>query len=140
MQEKQEKKVEANDTKEKRGWVKVKEHKKEFIIATATVFAVIASVYIYKKRVTINVLKNDNIDKYANVPKNISSILMEFIENSATDDNLVNKTINVPEYIRKLPKDYRHSQNAVELAKSFGYDLLDEETFVRPYTYLKIST
>ena len=53
----QEKKVDANDTKEKRGWAKVKEHKTEIIITTATVFAVIASVYVYKKGVTINVLK-----------------------------------------------------------------------------------
>ncbi len=45
----QEKKVDANDTKEKRGWAKVKEHKTEIIITTATVFAVIASVYVYKK-------------------------------------------------------------------------------------------
>lgn len=135
----QEKKIDANDTKEKRGWAKVKEHKTEIIITTATVFAVIASVYVYKKGVTINVMKNKNIGKYANESKNINPILTEIIENGIADDNIVNKTINVPEYIRKLPKDYRHSQNAVELAKSFGYDLPDNETFVRPYSYLKIS-
>lgn len=84
-------------------------------------------------------MKNEYIDKYANEPKNISPTLTEFIENSITDDNLVNKTINVPEYIRKLPKDYRHSQNAVELAKSFGYDLPDDKTFVQQYSYKKIS-
>ena len=88
---------------------------------------------------TVNALKNENIDKYANVPKNISQILTKNIENSITDDNLVNKTINVTEHTRKLPKDYRHSQNARELAKSFGYDLPDDETFVRKYSYLKIS-
>lgn len=135
----QEKRVDTNDTKEKKGWVKVKEHKAEIIIATATVFAVIASVYVHKRGITISALKNENIDKYANVSKNISPILTEIIENSINDDNPVNKTINVSEYMRKLPKDYRHSQNAVELAKSFGYDLLDDETFVRPYSYLKIS-
>lgn len=135
----QEKKVDANDTKEKKFWVKVKEHKTEIIIATATVFTVVASVFFYKKGVKINILKNEYIDKYANEPKNISPTLTEFIENSITDDNLVNKTINVPEYIRKLPKDYRHSQNAVELAKSFGYDLPDDKTFVQQYSYKKIS-
>lgn len=135
----QEKKVDANDAKEKRFWVKVKEHKTEIIIVTATVLTAVASVIVYKKGVTINVLKNENMDKYAKESKNISPILTEIIENSITDDNLVNKTINVPEYMRKLPKDYRHSQNAVELAKSFGYELLDDETFVRPYSYLKIS-
>lgn len=119
----QEKKVDANDIKEKEFWVKVKEHKTEIIIVSATIFAVIASVYVYKKGVIINVLKNENIDKYANAPKNTIPILTEIIENNTTDDNLANKTINVPEYIRKLPKDYRHSQNAVELAKNFGYDL-----------------
>lgn len=133
----QEKKVEANDTKEKRGWIKVKEHKTEIIIATATFFAAIASVYVYKKGVKINVLKNENIDNYANVPKNISPILTEIIETSITDDNLVNKTINVREYIRRLPKNYSHSQNAVDFAKRLGYDLLDDETFVRPYSYHK---
>ena len=45
----QEKKVDANDTKEKKFWVKVKEHKTEIIIATATVFTVVASVFFYKK-------------------------------------------------------------------------------------------
>lgn len=135
----QEKKVDANDIKEKEFWVKVKEHKTEIIIVSATIFAVIASVYVYKKGVIINVLKNENIDKYANAPKNTIPILTEIIENNTTDDNLANKTINVPEYIRKLPKDYRHSQNAVELAKNFGYDLPDDETFVRPYSYPKIS-
>ena len=135
----QEKKVDANDTKEKKFWVKVKEHKTEIIIATATVFTVVASVFFYKKGVKINILKNEYIDKYANEPKNISPTLTEFIENSITDSNLVNKTINVPEYIRKLPKDYRHSQNAVELAKSFGYDLPDDKTFVQQYSYNKMS-
>lgn len=135
----QEKKVDANDTKEKKFWVKVKEHKTEIIIATATVFTVVASVFFYKKGVKINILKNEYIDKYANEPKNISPTLTKFIENSITDANLVNKTINVPEYIRKLPKDYRHSQNAVELAKSFGYDLPDDKTFVQQYSYNKMS-
>ena len=83
-------------------------------------------------------MKNEYIDKYANEPKNISPTLTEFIENSITDDNLVNKTINVPEYIRKLPKDYSHSQNAVELAKRLGYDLLDDETLVQRYSYTKM--
>ena len=135
----QEKKVDTNDAKEKRFWVKVKEHKTELIIVTATVFTVIACVFVYKRGATINVLKNENMDKYAKEPKNISPILTEIIENSITDDNLVNKTINVSEYIRKLPKDYRHSQNAVESAKRLGYDLLDDETFVQPYSYIKIS-
>ena len=135
----QEKKVDANDAKEKRFWVKVKEHKTELIIVTATVFTVIACVFVYKRGATINVLKNENMEKYAKEPKNISPILTEIIENSITDDNLVNKTINVTEYMRKLPKDYRHSQNAVESAKRLGYDLLDDETFVQPYSYIKIS-
>ena len=134
-----EKKGDANGTKEKRFWVKVKEHKTEIIIVAATVLTAVASAIVYKRGATINILKNENMDKYAKEPKNISPILTEIIENSITDDNLVNQTINVPEYMRKLPKDYRHSQNAVELAKSFGYELPDDETFVRPYSYLKIS-
>lgn len=135
----QEKKVDANDAKEKRFWVKVKEHKVVIIIATATVFTVVAGIFVYKREVKIDVLKNENIGKYTNEPKNISPILKKIIENSITDDNLVNKTINVPEYIRKLPKDYKHSQNAVSLAKSFGYDLPDDKTFVQQYSYTKIS-
>lgn len=79
------------------------------------------------------------MDKYVKEPKNISPILTEIIENSITNDSLNNKTINVPEYIRKLPKDYSHSQNAVELAKRLGYDLLDDETFVQRYSYTKMS-
>ena len=50
----QEKKVDANDTKEKKFWVKVKEHKTEIIIATATGFTVVASVFVYKKGVKIH--------------------------------------------------------------------------------------
>lgn len=135
----QEKKVNANDTKEKSGWVKVKEHKTEIIIATATVFAVIVGAYVYKKGVTINALKNENIDKCVNVPKNERPILTEVSENSIIDDNLAKKTINVSEYIRKLPKGYNHSKNAVESAEKYGYNLLDNETFVKPHSYLKAS-
>lgn len=135
----QEKKVDTNDVKEKGFWVKVKEHKTEIIIATATVFTVITIVFVYKKGSTINVLKNVNTEKYAKNPKNISPILTEIIENSIIDDNRVNKNINVSGYIRELPKDYKHSQNAVELAKRLGYDLLDDETFVQQYSYTKKS-
>lgn len=64
---------------------------------------------------------------------------VETAKNCAIDNNSVGKTINVPEYIRRLPKDHKHSQNAVELAKKHGYNLQENETLVNAYSYLKMS-
>ena len=46
--------LDTKDTKEKYFLMKVKEHKTEIIIATATGFTVVASVFVYKKKKKIH--------------------------------------------------------------------------------------
>ena len=54
-------------------------------------------------------------------------------------DKELSKTINVPEHTRKLPEGRNRSKNAEELAKKFNCILLDDKTFVSPYSYIKKS-
>ncbi len=122
-----------------------KEHKKEITIGVLTIGTIVTGIVIYKK---CNVsLKNTMV--YLNdihlgtetVKERIPNLLLdiEIDKNCNVDNNSLRRIINVPDYIRKLPKDYKHSKNAVELAEKFGYDLLDNETFVKAYSYPKIS-
>lgn len=122
-----------------------KEHKKEITIGALTIGTIVTGIVIYKKcNVPLKEVMtyfNDIHLGAETVKERIPNLLLniEIEKNCGVDNNSVSKIINVPEYIRKLPKDYRHSQNAVEFAKRFGYDLPDDETFVRPYSYLKTS-
>ena len=122
-----------------------KEHKKEIMIGALTIGTVITGIVIYKK---CNVpLKNAMVNPNdihlgtETVKENIPDLLpdVEIDKNCNIDNDSVSRIINVPEYIRKLPKDHKHSKNAVELAEKSGYDLLDNETFVKAYSYHKIS-
>ena len=113
----------------------VKEHKREITIGVLTIGTIITGVVIYKKHNDLLKTATEHI----NVIHLGVETVKEHIPDSLPDVENANKTINVPEYIRKLPKDYKHSQNAVESAKRLGYDLLDDETFVQPYSYIKIS-
>lgn len=40
--------------------------------------------------------------------------------------------IDISKYIRKLPKGKKASQKAIDLAKSYGYELKEGETFITP--------
>lgn len=122
-----------------------KEHKKEITIGALTIGTIVTSIVIYKK---INVPLKEAMT-YSNdihlgaetVKECIPNLLLdiEIAKNCDADNNSTSKTINVQEYIRKLPENYKHSQNAVELAEKLGYTLLDDETFVKSYSYLKTS-
>lgn len=110
-----------------------KEHKKEITISALTIVTIVTVIVIHKKF---------NVPLGAETVKEcIPNLLLdtEIDKNCDADNNSASKTINVQEYIRKLPKNYKHSQNAVELAEKLGYTLRDDETFVKPYSYLKTS-
>lgn len=124
------------ETKKKKSFSAfVKEHKRVISIGILTIGTVVTSIVIYKKH-------NDLVKTATEQLKVLHldvEIVKEHTPDLLPDVESTNKIINVPEYIRKLPKDYKHSQNAVESAKRFGYDLLDDETFVQPYSYNKMS-
>ena len=44
------------------------------------------------------------------------------------------ETITISPYIRKLPEGATASEEAIQRAKEFGYELSEGETFVRPFT------
>lgn len=124
------------ETKKKKSFSTfVKEHKREITIGVLTISTVVTGIVIYKKH--NDLLKTAT--EHTNVLHLGVETVKEYIPDLLPDVETANKTINVPEYIRKLPKDYKHSQNAVESAKRLGYDLLDDETFVQQYSYTKIS-
>ncbi len=122
-----------------------KEHKKEITIGALTIGTIVTGIVIYKKcNVPLKKVMTYSNDRHLGaetVKERIPNLLLdiEIDKNCDIDNNSVSKIVNVPEYIRKLPKDYKHSKNAVEIAEKFGYKLLDDETFVKSYSYLKTS-
>ena len=122
-----------------------KEHKKEMAIGALTIGTIVTGIVIYKKcNIPLKeaMAYSDNLCLGAeSVKERIPDLLFntEIVIKNDIDNNPVSRIINVQEYIRKLPKDYNHSKKALELAAEYGYNLLDNETFVRPYSYLKPS-
>lgn len=122
-----------------------KEHKKEITIGALTIGTIVTSIVIYKKfnaPLKEAMTYSNDIHLGTEIVKEcIPNLLLdiEIDKNCDADNNSASKTINVQEYIRKLPENYKHSQNAVELAEKLGYTLLDNETFVKSYSYLKTS-
>ena len=63
-------------------------------------------------------------------PDNINSKGQSRINN----DNYQSEERHISEFIRKLPEGHHASKEAIDLAESLGYELEDNETFVRPFT------
>lgn len=80
--------------------------------------------------------KTDNKKDYINEVDYIENIQFEtsfdeVVEEEKEEVNSV-QDIDISKYIRKLPKGKKASQKAIDLAKSYGYDLKEGETFVKP--------
>ena len=121
-----------------------KEHKKEIITCVLTIGTIVTGIVIYKKYnfslKEVMAYSNDIYLEDETVKECITNLLLDDIEiekNCDIDNNSISKIINVPDYIRKLPKDYKHSKNAAEAAEKLCYNLLDNETFVKSYSYHK---
>lgn len=132
------------ETKKKKSLSKfAKEHKKEITIGVLAIGTIVTNIVMYKMQYSFksssDIFDDINLDVDP-VEECIPKLFLEadIDKKCDNDNNYISRNINVPEYIRKLPKDYKHSQNAVESAKRLGYDLLDDETFVRQYSYTKI--
>ena len=58
---------------------------------------------------------------------------IKHIRTIAGDDRYETEIKHISGYIRKLPDGKRASERAVALARSLGYDLADNETYVQPF-------
>ncbi len=110
---------------------KIKEHKKEIIVVSAVVCTTIAGILIYKKLTPkqINALQelaehSSELNKFPTIQEASSCAILDFPPA---------KTSTVTGHRRVLPNGHKASQKQIELAKSLGIILAENETYVTEY-------
>lgn len=122
-------------TEKKNLFEEIKSHKKEIIVTSVLLGATIAGVLIYKRM---------SPNKLTRIKENISCNLcankeLSSLESTApTVTNIIEfslgKTSTVPGHPRNLPSGHKRSEKQLEIAKSLGINLADNQTYVTDYS------
>lgn len=122
-------------TEKKNLFEEIKSHKKEIIVTSVLLGATIAGVLIYK-RISPNELTRikENISCDLCTSKELSSL-----ESTApTARNIIEfslgKTSIVSGHPRNLPSGHKPSEKQLEIARSLGINLADNQTYVTDYS------
>ncbi|MBR3832896.1 MAG: hypothetical protein IKJ73_01115 [Lachnospiraceae bacterium] len=122
-------------TEKKNLFEEIKSHKKEIIVTSVLLGVTIAGVLIYK-RMSPNELTRikENISCNLCANKELSSL--ESTAPTATNiiEFSLGKTSTVPGHPRNLPSGHKPSEKQLEIAKSLGINLADNQTYVTDYS------
>lgn len=122
-------------TEKKNLFEEIKSHKKEIIVTSVLLGVTIAGVVIYK-RMSPNELTRikENISCNLCANKELSSL--ESTAPTATNiiEFSLGKTSTVPGHPRNLPSGHKPSEKQLEIAKSLGINLADNQTYVTDYS------
>lgn len=122
-------------TEKKKLFEEIKSHKKEIIVTSVLLGVIIAGVLIYK-RMSPNELTRikENISCNLCANKELSSL--ESTAPTATNiiEFSLGKTSTVPGHPRNLPSGHKPSEKQLEIAKSLGINLADNQTYVTDYS------
>ena len=113
----------------------IKNHKKEIIVTSVLLGATVAGVLIYK-RMSPNELtrikENISCDLCAN------KVLSSLESTAPTATNIIElssgKTSTVSGHPRNLPSGHKPSEKQLEIARSLGINLADNQTYVTDYS------
>ena len=122
-------------TEKKNLFEEIKSHKKEIIVTSVLLGATIAGVLIYKGISPKKLARiKENIPCYLCTNKDLSSL--ELTAPKATDiiEFSLGKTSTVPGHPRNLPSGHKPSEKQLEIAKSLGINLADNQTYVTDYS------
>lgn len=122
-------------TEKKNLFEEIKSHKKEIIVTSVLLGATIAGVLIYKRMSTnelTRIKQNISCDLCAN--KELSSL--ESTAPTATNiiEFSLGKTHTVSGHPRNLPSGHEPSEKQLEIARSLGINLADNQTYVTDYS------
>lgn len=122
-------------TEKKNLFEEIKSHKKEIIVTSVLLGVTIAGVLIYK-RMSPNELTRikENISCNLCTNKELSSL--ESTVPTATNiiESSLGKTSTVSGHPRNLPSGHKPSEKQLEIAKSLGINLADNQTYVTDYS------
>lgn len=122
-------------TEKKNLFEEIKSHKKEIIVTSVLLGVTIAGVLFYK-RMSPNELTRikENISCNLCANKELSSL--ESTAPPATNiiEFSLGKTSTVPGHPRNLPFGHKPSEKQLEIAKSLGINLADNQTYVTDYS------
>lgn len=122
-------------TEKKNLFEEIKSHKNEIIVTSVLLGVTIAGVLIYK-RMSPNELTRikENISCNLCANKELSSL--ESTAPTATNiiEFSLGKTSTVPGHPRNLPSGHKPSEKQLEIAKSLGINLADNQTYVTDYS------
>jgi len=123
-------------TAEKKNLFKeIKNHKKEIIVTSVLLGVTIAGVLIYK-RTSPNELTQikENISCDLCTNKKISSLELSAPTSTNIIEFSVGKTSTVSGHPRNLPSGHKPSEKQLEIARSLGISLADNQTYVTDYS------
>ncbi len=122
-------------TEKKNLFEEIKSHKREIIVSSVLLGATIAGVLIYKRispKELARIKENIPCDLCTN--KELSSL--EATAPTATNiiEFSLGKTSTVPGHPRNLPSGHKPSKKQLEIARSLGINLADNQTYVTDYS------
>lgn len=122
-------------TEKKNLFEEIKSHKKEIIVTSVLLGVTIAGVLIYKRmspneltRIKENICCNLCANKEFSSSESTAPTATNIIEFS------LGKTSTVPGHPRNLPSGHKASEKQLEISKSLGINLADNQTYVTDYS------
>ena len=122
-------------TKKKNLFEEIKNHKKEIIVTSVLLGATIAGVLIYKRmspneltRIKENISCNLCANKKLSSLESTAPMATNIIEFSSGKINTVSG------HPRNLPSGHKPSEKQLEIARSLGINLADNQTYVTDYS------
>lgn len=122
-------------TEKKNLFEEIKNHKKEIIVTSVLLGATIAGVLIYKR-----MSPNELTRIKENIPCDLcaNKVLSSLESTAPTATNIIElssgKTSTVSGHPRILPSGHKPSEKQLEIARSLGINLADNQTYVTDYS------
>lgn len=113
---------------------KIKRHKKEIIVTSVLLATTITGVLIYKRIPSKNLPKiGENLPCNLGKNKELSSLESISPIASNTTEFSSSKISNVSGHPRNLPLGHKPSEKQLEIARSLGINLADNQTYITGY-------
>lgn len=127
-------------TKEKENLIKwVKVHKRELVIAGVCVTAVIAVILGYKNRAELMKLWKNLEDKICKQSQTKTIINDSNVATAESASNIMANQQTVTAHKRNLPEGWKASLGKKSTAHENGFDLQDNQTWVKEYNRNRIA-
>lgn len=114
---------------------KIKKHKTQIIVTSTVICTTIVGFLIYKKMAPKELVKiKGNVSRTLSTNRELRSLESNLPTTANIIELPLGKTTDIPGHPRTLPLGYKASEKQLEIARSLGVTLTENQTYVTDYS------